>query len=157
MQLKSISPEHTGVLFYAWDNGVKEHVKRALEKTNVNDSPEFYLGKILTKEMQLYVMTDDENNINGIVVTQFVLDGNVKCCQVVLLSGINMKEWLIELVDRIVSFARKEQCQVLMLEGRRGWIRELKPLGFEEMTIKMAKRLDEQETSSTDDNPENRS
>ena len=60
---------------------------------------------------------------------------------VCLLAGKNLFEWGHELAEELEALAKKEGCQKIAVEGRLGWMKLLKPLGYEHEVTTMVRAL----------------
>lgn len=60
---------------------------------------------------------------------------------VCLLGGDDLFGWGYELEKELDFLAKMYHCNIIAVEGRRGWERLLKPLGFRRETVTMVKRL----------------
>jgi hypothetical protein len=60
---------------------------------------------------------------------------------VCLLGGKNLFEWCYELEKELYILAKQYQCNIISVEGRKGWERLMKPLGFVQESTTMVKRL----------------
>jgi hypothetical protein len=123
-----------------WDEA-KEHLLRFERMTggkyDVDD-----LGKmILEEKQQLWIVADNGNEIVGAVVTQVFDTPNKKIMEIFACAGNGMDEYLYEIMKELEEFARLNYCDLIRVEGRKGWSKVLKPYGFEETSIIVERRL----------------
>ena len=97
----------------------------------------------------LYGMTFQELS-EGVTAKQYValeVEGQACCVlelvrggglHVIALGGTGMAHWLSQLWDVIRNIAREQGCTRVTLNGRLGWVRELKRLGFSQKSTIMA-------------------
>lgn len=67
----------------------------------------------------------------AVAVTEIVDYPLVSALRIVLLAGHGMDAWQQDLLERLESFAVLHGASRLEAYGRKGFIRALKPLGFE--------------------------
>ena len=60
---------------------------------------------------------------------------------VCLLAGENLFEWGYRLAEELEALAKAEGCQKIAVEGRLGWVKLLKPLGFHHEVTTMVRQL----------------
>jgi hypothetical protein len=51
------------------------------------------------------------------------------------------KQELLDMAPRIIDWARSKGCVEATIEGRMGWVRVLKPLGFEMKAVTLGLKL----------------
>jgi hypothetical protein len=80
---------------------------------------------------------------------QAVAVGLLECCElrdgrtlhVRYLAGDGMGEWLDALLEELERIADVEQCAFLSLQGRPGWMRELRCRGWTPAAVYLRRRL----------------
>jgi hypothetical protein len=60
---------------------------------------------------------------------------------VCLLGGENLFDWGYQLEKELSSLAKAYQCAKIAIEGRKGWEKLLKPLGFKQEVVTLVKEL----------------
>lgn len=105
---------------------LEHHIIRALKHQdmyNLSDIKE----KIKAGEMFIWPNTD------SVIVTEFAEYPRYRVLSINLVAG-NYKE-VIEMLPSLEEFAKQCDCKKIIGGGRKGWIRKLKPHGFEEMNL----------------------
>lgn len=95
--------------------------------------------------------------VNGVLSGHFQLWPAVDACAVtevvtypncqnlhIFLAGGN-KARIVDMHASAEAFARQIGCAAVTIAGRRGWARELRHLGYEEMLTTVVKRLDKED------------
>ena len=126
-----------------WDEA-KEHLrrfeKRARGRCTVDD-----IGKmILLGEQQLWIVLDEDQKIIGSVVTQVWEYPRKKVTEIVACGGNSdneLYEYIFQSMSVLEDFALENDCDVLKIEGRKGWLRPLSKLGFEQTAILLEKEI----------------
>jgi hypothetical protein len=77
---------------------------------------------------------------NSAVVTLVEDDPNERRLLVWLASG-DLEELTVEVLPQVEAFGRSRDCRRLMVIGRAGWERALKPMGFAPLARVIAKDL----------------
>ncbi len=104
----------------------------ALAEDDNTISYEDLISKLYLGEKKLFVLANDLNkSIHAAIVTEFCIINYQKRLLIRLLGGKDMKDWL-DLIDQFVGFAEANECKYIMLCGRRGWKKLLKPYGYQE-------------------------
>lgn len=91
-------------------------------------TPETLKNWLLDGTYQLWI--DDRNR--AAATTCIDVYPAKKVCTVVHLGGFDMHEWLFEGIAAIEKFARKEDCDLIRINGRREWSRVL---GYRETAV----------------------
>ena len=84
------------------------------------------------KNMQLWVIADNEDIIHAAIVTQIVEYPNKKVMFIVLVGGVKFDTWS-HVLPHFVAFAEDHQCESIEAYGRTGWETKLKHLGFKKI------------------------
>jgi hypothetical protein len=118
---------------------VKHEVERAFrsnfDRMNLDDV-ELALKE---KRMQLWAIHD--GGIKCVIVTQVVNYYKCKAVRVLTVTGINHKEWLQLGFDTLTAWGKENGCTLIEMQGRKGWEKPLKQLGFEDPEILMTKHF----------------
>jgi hypothetical protein len=88
------------------------------------------------QEMQLWVVLTPTPK--AAVITQIANYPKSKTLAVVLCGGIELSTWIGSLVDVLRRFAKHHDCQSVACNGRKGWVRVLKDLGWREVAVTVA-------------------
>jgi hypothetical protein len=77
---------------------------------------------------------------NGCVVTTFSDFPASRLCQLWLMGG-DFNEVFTKWNDVIESWAKDQGCDQIIVNGRKGWQRRLKSVGYEFASVVLAKRI----------------
>lgn len=97
-----------------------------------------YARAIRAQELQLWCARDGEQF--SLMTTHVVNHPQLRECRVVGAYGHDADRWLA-LWPRFEAWARAQGCAVIVGECRPGWRKVLAPLGFDESSIVLEKRL----------------
>ena len=89
------------------------------------------------RNFQLWVVEGPK----AVCITEIRVWPQGKCLTVILLGGENMAEWISELDEVLVRFAKSNECKVMDCHGRKGWGMKLKSLGFSESLVTYFKEV----------------
>lgn len=95
-----------------------------------------FLKASKSAEMQCYIVAEDK--IKCVVFTEYCQYPQQKVCMITLCAGHDMKDW-VQYIERIATFAKKEQCQVLEIFGRAGWEKVLPD--FKKTAIRLRREI----------------
>lgn len=101
-----------------------------------------YLKKILNEYVQCWAVVDNELNIIGAGLTQYLQYSQYKTLHIIAFSGSNFEEQS-KVFPTVEQFARDSGCARIEMWGRKGWIKTLPKFvdGWEEAYIVMSKKL----------------
>ena len=77
---------------------------------------------------------------NSIALTNVMDKPNARICHIWIAAG-DLDELMPEIYPALEDRARQVGCALLTISGRRGWIRALKPNGFNEVATVGVKEL----------------
>ena len=110
------------MLHVDWER-VQPLMETAVRRTLGEESAtSIYLDAVGGLKQFWYAKEDDE--IIGVVVTQLIVHvTGKKECRIVLVAGAphTMKDWFVEMRDRITEWARGYGCHFIVGYGRGGW------------------------------------
>lgn len=118
---------------------VRGWIAEALERGNALDTPEDVLKSIENQEYQLWVVHD--GGPCAVFVTRIFSGSLGSALVAVCLGGRGMETWLFAVEDVIARFAKDKGCSRIYLHGRRGWVRQLAPYGWQEETVNVMKEI----------------
>ena len=117
-----------------WDS-VKQLVFDGLEYSDGKYTVDDVYKSLKSRNMQLWVSINE--GIEAIGITEINIYPNKKVCQIFLVSGRNMDNWL-HFSKVIEAWAKERGCQSLECFGRPGWG---KVIGWERIHIVLRKKL----------------
>lgn len=109
----------------------EERSHGALTAENIRDA-------VRERDMQAMVAVDERDDIIGVAITELRVSlSGMRVLHIVALGGKRWNEWQEE-GDRVLrEWARSVEAPVVQLLGRRGWARQLAPLGWKEDAVMM--------------------
>jgi hypothetical protein len=117
-------------------------INDAVQRGDGTISAQGILHSLAEKHMQMWLVVDNvEEDIVGVVVTQVTvhMDGHKELC-IVAAGGRDVDAWF-KYLDILDTFAHASGATVIRVTGRRGWLRKLKPFGFEERAVVLTKQV----------------
>lgn len=119
---------------------VEDWIVAALEDTRNTWTVSDVYREIGERKMQLWVIWAVKERPTGVIVSE-VYDTCVgMTCALPIVGGEMMSESL-DVLETIEKWAKEQGCVRLRGEGRAGWERALKPLGWRKITTQVEKRL----------------
>lgn len=73
------------------------------------------------------------------VITEITIRGDQKCMECI--AAVGDMEDVTSMAPGIEALARSMGCEIIILEGRKGWEKMLKPSGYEFMAVSLRKSL----------------
>lgn len=127
-----------------WDEA-KEHLLRFEKRSNGKYTVDDIGKRIQSEEQQLWILANKENEIIGALVTQVWETPQKKIMEIVACAGgtkdDRLDEYLYESMKELENFARLNYCDVMRVEGRKGWSRSLEPYGFKQTSVVVEKEI----------------
>lgn len=117
---------------------VEAFIASAVGHVDSGYRPEDILGRLITSDMQLWVVGDYQ----AAAVTQISLYPQFKTCHVVALGGAGLNEWFDELMDSIEGWAADMGCKYVEEYGRKAWEKVGAARGYEHVYTVMRKKVD---------------
>lgn len=93
---------------------------------------------VLKNEMQLWIATGEVSS--GLMLTEIVNHPRQRDAHIISATGHNADRW-VALWPQFEEWARANRCAVAMARCRLGWKKLLTPLGFDQLSIVVEKRL----------------
>ena len=113
---------------------------------------EMYSGK-----QQMWCIWEGDKEdfpIIGVVITEVLQYPQKKLLCIQYCTGARLNEWKSDILDLLDRWAKECECDGLELTGRKGWVRELKPDGWNEEYVILTKYFDGPETHIAFDRPQ---
>ena len=96
---------------------------------------------LLERELILITVNDDHKMIAALTVNKEQFQSGKRVLTLVAIGGARMKEWLHKVDEVLCTVCREEGCTEMYLIGRPGWIKLLRPLGFETIHTVVSKKI----------------
>lgn len=126
---------HNSQLNYIW-GPVEELLQKALDRSRQGYSIKEVRQMLEKRELLLHVVYDN-NKICMVFTTQILGVREGKSLAVIHLAGGGDKDWK-QTFNYLSHLGRLNGCTNIALNGRRGWTRRLKHLGFKEQSVIVA-------------------
>jgi hypothetical protein len=111
-----------------WEE-IRPMLLKTLEYSDGKYLPEDIYQSIKNNDMQLWVVYD-KTGLLSFCITQILNYPQKKILSLPFVGGKEMFRWL-NLTEIIKEFAREKKCDFAEGYARDGWLKVLKPLGFE--------------------------
>jgi hypothetical protein len=138
MEIVYVAPENIGA---AWQH-FRDYAEQVIEMTGGRRTSTGFLMDLINGNEILWMIMEEDEAI-GFCSMAFIHYDKAKILQVKMLSGDKFDEWKDPLNARLEVFAQENGCNGMELIGRRGWVRRLADLGWQERFTTMEKRFDE--------------
>jgi hypothetical protein len=119
---------------------ISELLFKVLEHGQGESTLTDYMQKILNNYAQCWVVVDEQYNIVGAGLTEFMQYKQHKTLHIIAFSGSNFEEQS-KVFPTVEQFARDTGCARIEMWGRKGWITQLPKYvpGWKEAYVVMSK------------------
>ena len=107
-------------------NDVSKHIKKATDYTYGRYEEIDVLHECLIGKFNLWVVYNEGTEYIGAACTEVLVYPRKKALSVVFLSGDDFSEWVSEIDQKFVEFAKVLECDFVEACGRAGWERKVK-------------------------------
>lgn len=158
--IKKVVEEHIGLQYFDKVNAdalidIAEDVLRILSPAIAMSDGKYTNKDVFTAiangDMQLWMVHSNVTGYCAAVVTKVIPYPSKKVLNIMFCAGKHLSAW-IKFIECIKDFAVKNGCSSIEEYGRKGWLRELKPLGFE--PLHYVSRIDLSNTGSNGVHPD---
>ena len=115
-------------------------LQRAVDDADGRWSTEELLNDVADGRLMVWIVSR-ETKVLGVFTTR-VIESRVRWVMVEDLAGDDLHEWIYEAHHALDVWAREMGATQIVLEGRKGWERVLRPLGYESTRIQAVRRLE---------------
>jgi len=109
---------------------VSRHLEKAAEYTYGRYEEIDILHECVINKFNLWVAYREGPEYIGAACTEILKYPRKKALSVVFLSGDDFSEWMPEIDQKFVDFAKVMECDFVEACGRAGWERKVKKLGW---------------------------
>jgi len=113
---------------YVWEM-VEHKILQALKYGDGKFTLQDIFMAIKAKDMQLWVIVDNDDYIHAVAVTQIIYYPSKKVMLFVIVSGVKFDNW-VHLLPHFILFAKEHDCDSIEFYGRPGWEKKVEQLGF---------------------------
>ena len=103
-------------------------LQRAIDDADGRWSAEQLLADVEVGKVLVWIVSRDEKIVG--VFTVRVIESAVRWILVEDCAGDDLASWILEALHALETWAREMGATQIVLEGRRGWERVLRPYGF---------------------------
>jgi hypothetical protein len=121
-----------------WET-VKPHLERVIELVADETTIEHIFDKALSGEVLIIVICKGVDIIAAMTADIRSYDTGLKALHIPQLGGDDFFEWRDQLDSVLFAIAKDFNCSQLRIVGRRGWVKALKDLGWEEQYVILKK------------------
>jgi hypothetical protein len=138
MKIVLLHPEE---LLLRWSE-LSPLIQDALSKGQGENTLVDHMKNLLDFKTHCWLITDNENGIKGVILTEFLQYTRHKTLHVITLSGNSFKDW-VHLYPTVEQFAKDGGAIAIEQWGRKGWEKVLPKLipGFETAYVVMRKNI----------------
>jgi hypothetical protein len=123
-----------------WDT-VKSFIEMGNTKSRQEMNIDDIYEKLINRDMQLWVLENEEAEILSVLTTEIVLYPRMQTCRIVTLGGKGMDDWAEEFLAVLEEWAIKNDCVAMETGCRKGFIKKLKKFGYEHTYTILTKEL----------------
>jgi len=121
MQTSLVPPDYISSIY----SEIEPFLDKLVPVTNGRFIQIDMLHDLLTGKEHLWIVTDDEEYIVGIVMTEVLHYPRKKILGVQYCSGDNLHDWMDSTLEILENWALDNECESMELTGRRGWVKKL--------------------------------
>ena len=142
IELVRLSAKDAG---YYWD-AVTPLIIKGLERTDGEYSLKDYQDYIESQYWDLWIAVNlDTKEIQGVAVTEVVEHPNFNELLMRMVTGKHFNKFLLKTETQFQEFAKENNCNRLVLYGRKGWLRVLNKINWKEGYTVMTKNIEKVE------------
>jgi hypothetical protein len=123
-----------------WNSSFDRFTERALKYSVSGFTTEDIKLACKEQDMQLWISTHS-GILNGVCITQILTYPRKKNLLILLLAGNDFKEWQDEGNERMVEYAKANNCRGIEFHGRKGWRNLLKDNNYKEQHVVFYKEI----------------
>jgi len=122
---------------------ISGYLNKVIEHSQGESTLTDYLKKILNEYVQCWAVVDNDLNIIGVGLTQYLQYSQHKTLHIIAFSGSDFEEQS-KVFPTVEQFARDSGCKAIEQWGRPGWAKVLPKYvpGFKEAYVVMRKDLE---------------
>ena len=123
-----------------WED-CKQYIELGNSKSQEEMSVQDIYENCKDKDMQLWIVFDDEKNIEAVLTTQVIDYPQKRVCRIVTLGGLNMDDWTNMVLETLEDWAQQQSCHSMETVCRKGFIKKLNSFGYEHTYTILGKEL----------------
>lgn len=99
-----------------------------------------WLGRVLNGHAQLWLIVIG-SDVRGVFITEIYDTAVGKTCALPIVAGEKLGTGALCVLSTIEAWAKEQACTRLQGDGREGWVRALKALGWRPVSVQIEKRI----------------
>lgn len=120
---------------------IEPHIARVTEIVDDETTPMHIKEKALIGEVLIITISEGDKIIAALTADIRTYDTGMKALHLPHLGGDKFFQWRDQLNIVVNAIAKDFDCQQLRIVGRRGWVKALKDLGWEEQYVVLKKDI----------------
>jgi hypothetical protein len=120
---------------------IVEHLERVVALVSDETTIEHILERALSGEVLIIVISKGEAIVAALTADIRTYDTGLNALHIPHLGGEDFDEWRDQLDSVLYAIAKDFNCNQLRIVGRRGWVKALKDLGWEEQYVVLKKDI----------------
>jgi hypothetical protein len=130
MKCTPVDPETLDVF---WEQ-IKPLLKKVVPTTYKRESVESIKEKIKNKNILLWIIWDNIDDIKGVVATKIIVYPHKRVCWWGFMAAKDnkIKEWFLVMVESLTKYSQANDCDTIEFVGRKGWFKQ-----FQRTNIKL--------------------
>lgn len=121
---------------------VYKYLDKAVERSHGRWTMETLFNAVATGRQQLWIVLDENDNIDGVATTEIINYPNRKMLAIQYLGGEGLGFWANQILEVFNSWARDNKCKGIEATARKGFWKWLKHDGFDEAYTVFEKRIE---------------
>jgi len=125
-------------------SALKPFIEMALNKTNGEYDADDFQDYIGSEYWETWIAVDINNKeLQAVAVTELIEHPNFTELLIRTIAGKDRKNWmnLINQDDTFIAYAKEHNCKRLVMYGRKGWLKVLNKLNWQEGYTVMHKEI----------------
>ena len=115
-------------------------IGRAVSDADGRWSEDQLLADVQNGRLLVWIITHDDR-ITAVFTTR-VIESRVRWILIEDCAGDDLASWIMPALNAVETWARELGATQIVIEGRKGWERTLRPYGYESKRIQAVKRLE---------------
>lgn len=120
---------------------IKPFVDEVVKYSNNEFTSDTVLEQMKRFELFPIVVYDDSEIISFATLEKITFETGKTVINIQLASGTRLEEWRDSVITVANNLAKANGCEDVYIIGRKGWVRNLKQQGFEEVHTVLAKKV----------------
>lgn len=122
-------------------NQIAPFLEKGIEFSNGEICIESIKEKLIDREIMLSVVFKDEQMIAAVTFEQITFDTGKRVLNIQLAGGDYLDEWFAQMEQLANDLAKHYSCEDIYIIGRKGWVKQMKRLGYSEVHTVLHKEV----------------